>query len=129
MSHRKPKCITPIDVHVGERIRLRRSLVGLSQMQLAEKLSLSFQQVQKYENGSNRVGAGRLHQIAEILEVPVSFFFDGTAGGGSPQARQEPLSRANLELVRCFNGITDGTVRERVLGLVRSLARPVDAAA
>lgn len=76
MAHKRIPNGHPVDVHVGARLRLRRILLGLSQEKLGEALGLSFQQVQKYERGSNRVSASRLWQIAKVLEVPVSFFFD-----------------------------------------------------
>src|ERR1700722_12993428 len=74
MSGRSPD---PVDKHVGSRVRMRRLMLGLSQGKLADQLELTFQQVQKYEKGSNRIGAGRLHQLSHILDVPVSFFFEG----------------------------------------------------
>ena len=89
----------PIDVHVGARLRMRRVLQGMSQEKLGEKLDLTFQQVQKYEKGANRVSASRLYQIGEILKVPVDFFFDGlpdpsmsdTVGGFSESVSEAPL--------------------------------------
>ena len=72
----QPKRPNPVDVHVGKRVRLRRTLLGMSQTKLGDALKLTFQQVQKYENGSNRIGASRLYQVSQILGVPVSYFFD-----------------------------------------------------
>ena len=123
----------PIDVHVGSRIRLRRTLLGLSQEKLGKAIGLTFQQVQKYERGTNRVGSSRLFQIAKVLNVPVSFFFDDMApepGTAAPQLAEEadpykanPLAnRETLELVRAFQRIADPTVRKRVQDLVKAIA-------
>ncbi|MGO4524964.1 helix-turn-helix domain-containing protein [Microvirga sp. 2MCAF35] len=76
-----PKAPSDVDKHVGSRVRARRLTVGISQEKLGEMLGLTFQQVQKYEKGTNRIGSGRLHQIATALQVPVSFFYDGQANG------------------------------------------------
>ncbi len=139
---------SPIDVHVGSRIRLRRTLMGLSQERLGEALGLTFQQVQKYERGVNRVGASRLFDLSRILDVPISFFFDdlpeplGEAGGAAAPRRawgfadaQEGFGapaaapvddalhrRETLELVRAYYRITDPAVRKRVFELIKSLA-------
>lgn len=128
----------PVDVHVGSRVRLRRTLLGLSQEKLANALGLTFQQVQKYERGANRVGASRLFQLSRVLDVPVSFFFDdmppevsgrggaARAGLAEPgQRRYEPdtlAKRETLELVRAYYRITDPTVRKKVFELVKGLA-------
>jgi transcriptional regulator with XRE-family HTH domain len=125
----------PIDVHVGHQIRQRRATLGISQEQLAAVLGLSFQQVQKYERGVNRVGASRLHDLAHALDVPIGYFFEdmpGTQSGppGSVLGMHETQQnlgedilnrRETLDLVRAFSGITDDDVRHRVLDLVRSL--------
>jgi transcriptional regulator with XRE-family HTH domain len=97
----------PIDVHVGRRIRTRRLLLGMNQETLAAHLGLTFQQVQKYEKGANRVSASRLSQLAEVLRVPVGFFFaelrDNGAQGSPASARQERLEKPEmLEFIRCF---------------------------
>ena len=123
----------PIDVHVGGRIRLRRTLLGLSQEKLGKAIGLTFQQVQKYERGTNRVGSSRLYQIAKVLSVPVSFFFDdmaADAGAAAPQLAEDadpfkanPLAnRETLELVRAFQRIADPAVRKRVQDLVKAIA-------
>lgn len=135
---------SPIDVHVGTRIRLRRTLMGMSQERLGEALGLTFQQVQKYERGVNRVGASRLFDLSRVLDVPISFFFDdmpeplansygGQAGSiGSRRAMgfadaQDSLGddtmsrRETLELVRAYYKITDAAVRKRVFDLIKSL--------
>ena len=123
----------PVDVHVGGRVRLRRTLLGMSQEKLGAALGLTFQQIQKYERGTNRIGSSRLHQLSRVLDVPVSFFFDdmpGAGAGGRPgfgedgQASfdQEQLSkRETLELVRAYYRITDPTVRTRLFDLVKAL--------
>ncbi len=125
----------PIDAHVGHQIRQRRAALGISQEQLAGALGLSFQQVQKYERGVNRVGASRLHDLAQALDVPIGYFFDALPDTsprppdsvrgmqGTPQNLDGDIlnRRETLELVRAFTGITDDDVRRRVLELVRSL--------
>jgi transcriptional regulator with XRE-family HTH domain len=116
-----------IDRHVGERIRRRRTVLGYTQEQLADSLSISYQQVQKYETGTNRVSAGRLFQIANRLEVQVSFFFEGISEVNADAGVGEVVpanagNRATIELVRNFNGIPDPTIRSAVAGLVKILA-------
>lgn len=116
----------PIDVHVGGRLRLRRTLMGLSQTELARAVSLTFQQVQKYESGANRVSASRLYHIAEALDVPVSFFFDDIprvdGEDEAPRASFEP-DRELLELTRNYRSIGDGEVRRGIYELVKRLAQ------
>lgn len=130
---------SPIDVHVGSRVRLRRTLLGMSQEKLGEALGLTFQQVQKYERGVNRIGASRLFDLARVLDVPIGFFFDDMpdAMGGSNALRsriggfaehQEGFEddtlhkRETLELVRAYYRITEPSVRKRVFDLIKSLA-------
>ncbi len=130
---------SPIDVHVGSRIRLRRTLMGMSQERLGEALGLTFQQVQKYERGVNRVGASRLYDLSRVLDVPISFFFDdmpdSSGNGASPSniagfaeraefggPGDDPLAkRETLELVRAYYRITDPSVRKRVFELIKSM--------
>ena len=131
---------SPIDTHVGSRIRLRRTLLGMSQERLGEALGLTFQQVQKYERGVNRVGASRLFDLSRVLDVPISFFFDdmpdSVTGGlaGHPGRRVAGLGdlpdtmaddtmsrRETLELVRAYYRIGDPAVRKRVFELVKSM--------
>jgi transcriptional regulator with XRE-family HTH domain len=138
---------SPIDAHVGGRIRLRRTLMGMSQERLGEALGLTFQQVQKYERGVNRVGASRLFDLSRVLDVPISFFFDdmpeplaaslGTPGAmgmrrsygfsdsqdgfGGPPGDEAMNRRETLELVRAYYRITDPAVRKRVFELIKSL--------
>lgn len=115
----------PIDVHVGGRLRLRRTLMGLSQTDLAKSVGLTFQQVQKYESGANRVSASRLFHIAESLDVPVSFFFDDMPREGGleeqPKVAFEP-DRELLELTRNYRSIADTEVRRGIYELVKRLA-------
>lgn len=136
---------SPIDTHVGSRVRLRRTLLGLSQEKLGEALGLTFQQVQKYERGVNRIGASRLFDLSRVLDVPIGFFFDDMPGvpnanGGASMMRarmggfaeqQDGFEddalhkRETLELVRAYYRINEPAVRKRVFELIKSLA-PVD---
>ena len=131
----KKKQPNPIDIHVGSRVRLRRTMLGMSQEKLGESLGITFQQVQKYEKGTNRVGASRLQNIAAILNVPVSFFFEDAPGEAAPIGMQENAatyvvnflsSSEGLQLNRAFVRIADPKVRRRVIDLVRSLAEEED---
>ena len=122
-----------VDIHVGNRVRQRRTLLGLSQEKLAGSLDLTFQQVQKYERGANRIGAGRLFQLARALEVPVTYFFEDlddegvSAGNGVKDAAagaysNDPMNqRETLLLIRAYYGIPDPSVRRRMLDLMRSM--------
>ena len=129
---RKPN---PVDIHVGGRIRLRRMMNGLSQERLGEQMGLTFQQIQKYEKGTNRVGASRLFHLAQVLEVPVSYFFEdleaeteshGIPGFAETKSQDFVLeflnSREGLELNRAFVKIQDPQVRRRLIELIRSMA-------
>jgi transcriptional regulator with XRE-family HTH domain len=123
-----------VDIHVGTRVRQRRTLLGLSQERLATALDLTFQQVQKYERGANRIGAGRLYELARALDVPVTYFFDDMDGANypstgsvnedsSPAYQVDPMSqRETLLLVRAYYAIPDPAVRRRMLDLMRSMA-------
>lgn len=108
----------PIDIHVGERVRARRLLTGLSQDAFASKLGITFQQVQKYEKGANRISASRLYRISKILNVPVAYFFDDMDG----QEVLSGLKREGLELVRAFNRIEQASTRKQMISLIHSLA-------
>ena len=135
MAGKKPN---PVDQHVGSRVRLRRMLLGMSQERLGESMGLTFQQVQKYEKGVNRIGASRLFQISKILDVPVQFFFEeaphaetratpGLAESDSETFILEFLnSREGLELNRAFVKIADPKVRKSVVDLVRALSSGTD---
>ncbi|MEM0985302.1 MAG: helix-turn-helix transcriptional regulator [Pseudomonadota bacterium] len=113
-----------IDRIVGERIRRRRVLLGLTQDQLADALGISYQQIQKYETGANRVSAGRLFKIAETLDTTAGWFFDGIGGDANAELGEEPVgsSRHTIDLVRSFQRIDDDKQRMAVLSLVRALA-------
>ena len=120
---------SPIDVHVGSRVKQRRIVLGMSQDKLAKELGLTFQQVQKYERGTNRIGASRLHDMSRILTVPVAFFFDemaaqaGMAEQGQEGFAPNPLDkRETLELVRAYYKIADPTVRKRIFDMVKAIA-------
>jgi transcriptional regulator with XRE-family HTH domain len=134
MSEAVPKKqANPIDVQVGNRVRLRRMLVGMSQEKLGEMLGLTFQQVQKYEKGVNRIGAGRLFQVANILGVPISYFYEDVperdAEGSmpandyaTPPVMEFLSSGEGLQLALAFMRIKEPKVRRRVLDLVKSLS-------
>jgi len=122
----------PIDIHVGRRVRLRRLLLGMNQETLAEALGLTFQQVQKYESGRNRVSASRLSAMAEILGVPISYFFDDLSATGAEvstedKARREQFeSPETIELVRLYYAIPDPTVRRQFLDMIKAAAQPAE---
>jgi len=123
------KQANPIDIQVGNRVRIRRMLIGMSQERLGDLLGLTFQQVQKYEKGVNRIGAGRLFEVARILNVPVDFFYEGVndAAQGASETDGAPVmgfvsSGEGLQLSLAFMKIKDAKVRKRVLDLVKSLA-------
>ena len=122
----------PIDIHVGARIRLRRNMLGMSQEKLGDHLGITFQQIQKYEKGTNRVGASRLQAISSILEVPPAFFFEDAPGSPNVTGLAEEnattyvvdflSSTEGLRLNRAFVRISDPKVRGRIIDLVRALA-------
>jgi transcriptional regulator with XRE-family HTH domain len=126
------KQANPIDAQVGNRVRLRRMLVGMSQEKLGEMLGLTFQQVQKYEKGVNRIGAGRLYQVASILGVPVSYFYEDVTErqnehppanqNASPPVMEFLSSGEGLQLALAFMRIKESKVRRRVVDLVKTLA-------
>jgi transcriptional regulator with XRE-family HTH domain len=127
------KAPNPVDKYVGSRVRMRRIMLGMSQEKLGEALGLTFQQVQKYEKGTNRVGASRIQQISEILQVPVSFLFEGgpsgtpsTGGfseGTSPAYVSDFLATSEgLALTRAFTRITDAKLRRSIVEMVEQIA-------
>lgn len=131
------KVPNPIDRHVGSRVRMRRMLAGVSQEKLGEALGLTFQQVQKYEKGANRISASRLQQIAKKLDVPVSFFFDGApSGDATPSGFSDSGSTAyisdflatseGVQLTKAFVRIKSGRVRRRIVDLAEALAEEDD---
>ncbi len=113
----------PVDVHVGKKLQVRRTLCGLSQSELAERLGITFQQLQKYESGANRTSASRLWEASKVLGVPVSYFFTGLDEDADPAA--EILStRAGLELVRDFEGCSE-QVQEMVSQLCKAAVEDI----
>jgi transcriptional regulator with XRE-family HTH domain len=129
-DERNARRANAMDIHVGARVRLRRMLMGMSQEKLGEMLGLTFQQVQKYEKGVNRIGAGRLFELGQVLTVPVQFFYDdapGAAAGGFAENPESYVpdflnSKEGIELNKAFQRITDAKVRRSVVDLVRSIA-------
>ena len=133
----------PVDVHVGGRVRVRRTLLGMSQEKLGAAVGLTFQQIQKYERGANRIGASRLFELSRVLDVPISFFFEkmapavkagpggkrgraGLSDQGQETFKRDPLAkRETLELVRAYYKINDPKVRKRLFELVKSIAKAV----
>ena len=132
----------PIDVHVGARVKMRRTLLGMSQEKLGEAIGLTFQQVQKYERGLNRISASRLFDIGKVLEVPISFFFEEMDDqvaelsprmlAGASELAEEPVlfdydpmtKKETLELVRCYYMIPDRRLAKKVLEMVKVMASP-----
>ncbi|MQX35782.1 helix-turn-helix domain-containing protein [Roseospira navarrensis] len=131
----------PVDVHVGARVRLRRTLLGMSQERLGEAIGLTFQQVQKYERGANRIGASRLWDLSRVLDVPMGYFFEDmdddtsslsprnltatTVEPEHPGRPADPMTRREtLELVRSYYRIASPTVRRRVFELTKTLGTP-----
>src|SRR5690554_3897661 len=116
----------PTDVHIGRRIRERRIELGMSQSALAGVLGITFQQVQKYERGGNRVSGSRLWDISRALGVEVSHFFDGLTDGAAPPghaSEERPLSRQSLEVARAINRIPEGDVKAQIVKLVKTFAQ------
>lgn len=128
---RKPN---PIDIHVGSRVRLRRTMSGMSQEKLGDALGITFQQIQKYEKGANRIGASRLQEISNVLSTPISFFFEDAPGSGGTSASGFAetnstnyvvdflSSTEGLQLNRAFVKISDPKVRRKLVDLARALA-------
>lgn len=126
----------PVDVHVGQRLRVRRSLLGLSQEKLAESIGLTFQQIQKYERGMNRISAGRLYQFSKILDVPIAYFFEQFGFADNQNARygmadneQEEFGagdlmqdKETLDLIRAYYSINDPKMRKDIYKFVKSMA-------
>lgn len=131
----------PVDVHVGSRVRMRRTLLGMSQEKLGEAIGLTFQQVQKYERGTNRIGSSRLYDLSSVLDVPIGYFFEdlgdwqGAKASGKARAFAEeqadyeldPMAkRETLELVRAYYRIKDPAVRKRLFDMCKALASAGD---
>lgn len=131
----------PIDIHVGQRLRVRRSLLGLSQEKLAESIGLTFQQIQKYERGMNRISAGRLYQFSKILDVPVTYFYDqlgniaktyssstyGLADNDQDEFVGGDLmqNKETLDLIRAYYSIDNPEIRKDILKFVKSMANRI----
>ncbi len=114
----------PIDVHVGGRVRLRRTLLGMNQTQLAEAFDLTFQQIQKYERGFNRISASRLYQLCHVLDVPIEYFFEELEGRApAPSLDDVMLKRETLELVRAYYRIPDPKVRDVLRYMAFAMAK------
>jgi transcriptional regulator with XRE-family HTH domain len=130
----------PIDVYVGSRLRMRRAMLGLSQNKMGELIGVTFQQIQKYEKGVNRIGSSRLYQISKILLVPISYFFEGyeeangTSGMVKVAEREEAFRYEDLDnkeiaqLIKNFIRITNPVIRKSVISLAKSLAAKEDSA-
>jgi transcriptional regulator with XRE-family HTH domain len=126
------KAPNPIDKHVGSRVRMRRMMLAMSQEKLGDALGLTFQQVQKYEKGTNRIGASRLQQISQILQVPVEFFFEGAPNLGGGNGMQDAptatyvsdflATSEGLSLTKAFTRIKDAKLRRRIVDLVEEIA-------
>ena len=123
----------PVDVHVGGRVKMRRVLLGMSQEKLGERLGLTFQQVQKYEKGSNRIGASRLFDVSRILDVPVAFFYEGLGEQPDPHAGLAETTQSDylaefaqssdcIQLMKAFMNIKQPHVRRSVIQFVKNLA-------
>ncbi len=133
MSKHGPRSPNPVDIHVGTRVRLRRQIMKMSQTKLGNQLGVTFQQVQKYERGANRVGASRLWRMSQVLDVPVAFFFDGLdqVSGSAEFAEDDQLpivydfinSTDGVALAKALAQIKNKVVRRQILELARSLAR------
>ena len=121
----------PVDMHVGWRVRLRRTSLGMSQEKLGEAIGLTFQQVQKYERGTNRIGSSRLYELSRVLDVPVGFFFEDFADSRDPAGLSEApaarydaaaIGRDLMELLALYQRILDPAMRQRLLELARAVA-------
>lgn len=132
------KVVDGIDIHIGNRLRMRRMLLGMSQEMLGEALGLTFQQIQKYEKGLNRIGAGRLYRIAQVLGVGIEYFYDGLpvdgeiAGAAEADRRDAEITAflstpEGYSLSSAFSRIADGATRRRLVQLVRTLAEAENA--
>ena len=131
----RSKDLNTIDMHVGARVRMRRLMLGMTQEKLGDALGLTFQQVQKYEKGANRIGAGRLQQLSAILQAPVAFFFDGMRPATAVVTTSSPsdaLSTSELDqfltssdglaLIKAFTRIKDAEIRRRIVNLAAEIA-------
>ena len=134
MSAETPRDTNSVDVHVGQKVRLRRTLLNMSQEKLGEALGVTFQQVQKYERGVNRIGAGRLFYIGQVLDVPVSFFFEGlrASASGFGENDQTPFvndllsSPEGIQLAAAFSRLRNPDVRRKFIDLMKVVAEQDD---
>lgn len=121
----------PVDVHVGGRVRMRRTMLGMTQERLGNALGLTFQPIQKNEHGINRIGSSRLYQLSRILDVPISFFFDempefsaNETGEAKTPSEPDPLLKLEtLKLVQAYYGISDQRVRRQLFETIKAMAR------
>ena len=128
------KLPNPVDVYVGQRVRMRRIEIRMSQEFLGEQIGLTFQQIQKYEKGTNRIGASRIQQIGKVLKVPASFFFDGAPGGWEGESSSQTSSallellstREGQILINSFVRITDAEIRRSFVCLIEKAATLID---
>lgn len=131
----------PVDIYVGKRLRMRRVMLGMSQESVGKAIGVTFQQIQKYERGANRMGSSRLYDFSQILNVPVSFFFEGyeqETGDSTPLTQmgfaeeevpfehEKLTSRETLEVMRAYYSIRESKVRKKMLDLMRSLGEEVE---
>ena len=138
--HRGSGVPNPIDVHVGHRLRQRRAFVGLSQEKLAEALGLTFQQIQKYEHGRNRISASRLYQLSQILKVPISYFFEKLGESGNKKIPEYSLAdneqqefldedrlhnKETMELLKVYYSIKDPEIRKDVMHIISTMAQNI----
>ena len=114
----------PVDFHVGSRVRLRRKLLGMSQTDLGNALGLTYQQIQKYERGTNRISAGRLYQLSHFLDVPVEYFFEELEEGVTASSEDDVMLKSEtLEMVRAYYRIRDPKVRKALHALTKAMAK------
>ncbi len=121
----KARRTTPVDRRIGARVRLRRQSLGMSQTELSRKIGVTFQQLQKYETGANRIGASRLASIADALGVPITFFFEELKAAGEPAGENDAVmialrDRMTVELVKAFAALPSPILRRRILDFVRT---------
>jgi transcriptional regulator with XRE-family HTH domain len=127
MTEKPNRKIGPVDISVGDRVRTRRMIIGMSQEKLGEKMNITFQQIQKYEKGTNRIGAGRLFELARILDVPVGYFFDEK--NTDARTMESLASKEAIDVAKKFDALKDGNARKAVKNLIRDLSITDQAAA
>ncbi len=124
MPNHSPKKPRPVDVHVGKRLRLRRSTLGMSQDDLGKQVGITFQQIQKYERGTNRVSASRIWEFARILNVPEDYFFEGLEGSKTSGDSDDQLldSKESQQLIKAYYNVLKPQVRQKIRNLIQSIA-------